>query len=258
MVFSIMLLSMIGIGIAYTQEIPSPGHGADSVWISVDEIESTLQEAINNDLLLYLPISNATYTQEIPSPGHGADSVWISVDGIESTLQEAILTGTLCGMSTHDYINNVYNHHVANEILISIDGVEMNLQEAIDSSKFCCFEHSDYQCSGTDVYWYDSCGTMEELKESCGAGTCSNGACVAPEPEPEIEYYWKFVTACGLVHGGSVSVTSVCDNSRVGDQVPIVMGPIGNQGDTIIGVGGSGCRLSGGDPYVALYECTIK
>lgn len=31
-----------------------------------------------------------------------------------------------------------------------------------------CYSHNYYQCSGGHVYWYDSCGTKEDLKESCG------------------------------------------------------------------------------------------
>jgi len=39
-----------------------------------------------------------------------------------------------------------------------------------------CTSHSSQQCSGSSVYWYNSCGTQEELIQYCPNG-CTNGYC---------------------------------------------------------------------------------
>ncbi|MDP3882829.1 MAG: PKD domain-containing protein, partial [Candidatus Staskawiczbacteria bacterium] len=42
-----------------------------------------------------------------------------------------------------------------------------------------CTSHSIKKCSGNVVYWYDSCGTKQEVYQACTANqTCSNGSCV--------------------------------------------------------------------------------
>src|SRR3972149_5356949 len=33
-----------------------------------------------------------------------------------------------------------------------------------------CISHSSYSCSDNDVYWYNSCGTIEDKKEECSNG----------------------------------------------------------------------------------------
>ena len=41
-----------------------------------------------------------------------------------------------------------------------------------------CNSHASYQCAdNNDVYWYDSCGNKQEMKEDCSIG-CLNNACV--------------------------------------------------------------------------------
>jgi len=43
--------------------------------------------------------------------------------------------------------------------------------------------HASYECYNTNIYWFNSFGEREELKETCQYG-CSNGVCL---PEPVIE-----------------------------------------------------------------------
>jgi len=50
--FVLVLVIAISIGVwAYTQAIPSPGHGGNEIWISVGGEEMTLQQAIDNENL---------------------------------------------------------------------------------------------------------------------------------------------------------------------------------------------------------------
>lgn len=41
-----------------------------------------------------------------------------------------------------------------------------------------CQSHNHWECWLNNVYWYDSCGGQEDLKEDCGAAGCSQGKCV--------------------------------------------------------------------------------
>jgi hypothetical protein len=46
-----------------------------------------------------------------------------------------------------------------------------------------CTTHATYSCYTNDVYWYNSCGTREELRTDCTVTqTCTNGACVTGTP----------------------------------------------------------------------------
>lgn len=41
-----------------------------------------------------------------------------------------------------------------------------------------CTPHATAACADGDVYWFDSCGAREDLKEDCAEASCSLGACV--------------------------------------------------------------------------------
>lgn len=43
----------------------------------------------------------------------------------------------------------------------------------------CCSSHASYSCYNNNIYWYDSCGNMEELKSPCSCG-CSGTNCITP------------------------------------------------------------------------------
>lgn len=43
-----------------------------------------------------------------------------------------------------------------------------------------CISHSSFSCYLGDVYWYNSCGTIEDLKQDCEDSSCVAGVCVAP------------------------------------------------------------------------------
>jgi len=42
-----------------------------------------------------------------------------------------------------------------------------------------CSSHASFNCSGGDVYWWNSCGQIEEIRYDCNSTqTCTNGQCV--------------------------------------------------------------------------------
>ncbi len=49
-----------------------------------------------------------------------------------------------------------------------------------------CASHASYSCYDGDVYYYDSCGNRETLKEDCGSDEyCNDGVCEEEIVEPE-------------------------------------------------------------------------
>ena len=75
---------------SYTLEIPNPGHSADEIYVSVDGVEMTLQDAIDS-----IGLSGSFSSSYIGSinPGHFASEILVSVSGVEMTLQDAIDSG---------------------------------------------------------------------------------------------------------------------------------------------------------------------
>ncbi len=49
LIMILTVLAIIGIGYAYSQAVPDPGHGADRLWIMIAGVEKTLQAAIDNN-----------------------------------------------------------------------------------------------------------------------------------------------------------------------------------------------------------------
>jgi cysteine-rich repeat protein len=87
--------------------------------------------------------------------------------------------------------------------------------------------HATAACYSGDLYWYDSCGAKEGLKENCGVATCADGACgdttgCGPEehgdglvchcgcatPDPDCDNPDLFVSGC--VFGQVCTPASAC------------------------------------------------
>ena len=175
----VLVLFMVSVGVAYTQQIPNPGHGGNNILVSVDGYGMTLHEAINKGVLVDGASATKSYTQTLNS-GHNAEHIFVSVDGVKKTLQQAIST-SLCGSGSHSYSSEIIFGHSASDILVSVGGSEMSLQDAINGEEFCivCVSHASFSCYDNDVYWYDSCGNREGKREECGNPGCVGGECMA-------------------------------------------------------------------------------
>ena len=59
-------------------------------------------------------------------------------------------------------------------------------------SSLCCTSHNSYSCSDNDVYWYNSCGTIEDKKEECydGSGWYDLYRCSPTTPSQPQRRYW--------------------------------------------------------------------
>jgi len=160
-----MFILVVGFVVAYTTQIPNPGHGGDKVLVTIDGLPMGLQEAIDYGFLVD-DSPNPTYSYTT-SGDHIADEIYVSVDGDEKTLQDAILT-TLCGGVSSLYTSDISFGHNSNKILVYIGGGEKSLQEAIDEGDFCNNLHDSFACYDNDVYWYDFWDEIQEKKEECG------------------------------------------------------------------------------------------
>lgn len=185
----VVFLLVISLGVYAYTKILNPGHGADEVLILVNGFSMTLQEAIDYGFLLDCGIEP---TKSYSTSGdHIANEILVNIQAYTSSqnLQEVLSNNlSLCGnycvnrydssLSECTYTLNKPNPgHFANEILVSINGEEMTFQKAISEGKFCPILHYSYGCSGDDVYWYNSCGEREEVKEECGDCELVNNCC---------------------------------------------------------------------------------
>jgi len=51
-----------------------------------------------------------------------------------------------------------------------------------------CKDNHSYDCVADNVYWFDSCGALGEMKENCSAG-CINGVCFGCKAEDHVDCY---------------------------------------------------------------------
>jgi hypothetical protein len=58
------------------------------------------------------------------------------------------------------------------------DGTDCGDNKECDSGVCKCVSHSSHSCYLGHIYWYDSCETLEEKKESCDDG-CLNNTCIS-------------------------------------------------------------------------------
>jgi len=77
----------------YAEQIPDPGHGVESIRVSVDGAEMTLQEAIAT---VGLCGSSSNPYSSSTSSGHFASEIGVVINSVEMTLQEAIDSGAFC------------------------------------------------------------------------------------------------------------------------------------------------------------------
>ncbi|MCX6723539.1 MAG: hypothetical protein NT094_05800 [Candidatus Staskawiczbacteria bacterium] len=86
----------------------------------------------------------------------GNNIYWYDSCGTQQDLAQYCQNGCLNGLCQNNYNNNNYNGYNYN-----------------------CTYHAYRLCSGNNIYWYDSCGTQQDLYNSCSNGlTCQYGQCV--------------------------------------------------------------------------------
>jgi len=97
--------------------------------------------------------------------------------------------GWYCGSSTDD--REQYRDYSCQgntcTYALTQDNVCLQFSDCVTSSGRCEVCASNYQaeCYNGDLYWYDSCGNREELKEDCGTRSCTQDICYTPGTTPD-------------------------------------------------------------------------
>ncbi len=130
----------------------------------------------------------------------------------------------------------------------------------ITGTNDCCtpIPHADYKCYNNDVYWYDSCGNLEELKQDCQVScfsirnppsnlSCEKKTYICPSGEKACGYPLQ---TCGYEASGLIcecnedegTKTKICDGAGGCNVISPVC-------DTICGAGAECQGLESGDAY---------
>jgi len=110
-----------------------------------------------------------------------------------------------------------------------------------------CISHASAKCAGNDIYWYDSCGNVQDLYQSCQGQTCSGNSCVVIQPV----YTKNYKKAC---YKGSIywydsnnSVQDLFKDCQDNNQCT-VDGCANNKCENTLKCDGSACSM-GSDDY---------
>ncbi len=182
---AVFLVLLIGVFFVGALVVSNPGHGSGHVNFKLEESDMTLQAAIENNLLINLPVLFSIVSAV--NNGHSAEEIWVSVNGVERKLSESIVVPKgLCSTSTNAYSESLDPGHFASEIAVNVDGVDMTFQAAIDMGKFCV-EWETGGCSADcgpgsrSVSCQKGDGTVvsdDLCLEAKPTTSCNNGDCV--------------------------------------------------------------------------------
>ena len=83
----------------------------------------------------------------------------------------------ICSSSAQTCTTTVYNTGSQMQTLYVTSGNQTQTATCnVNTIQNQCNSHSYQRCSGNALYWYDSCGSQQELSQVCQSG-CSNNLC---------------------------------------------------------------------------------
>ncbi len=183
----LLLFLCLGLVVAYSQAIPSPGHGADEVSIMINgKARMSLQDAVTNGEFNGDFVGGGSYSGDVD---FGHEEVYVRVDGVNKGLQQAIDDKSLCLSEggSGSYSGAVSSRHKADNILINFDG-EKSLQQAINEGLFGEDCLKLVNCAG---YWNNyvgscnavACGTTDNYdRQWVTTVPSANGGIACPSP----------------------------------------------------------------------------
>lgn len=160
---------------------PNPGHGADSVYIKVNNLDMTLQQAIDSSRLNGTILGGGFYLGNVVF-GHLGSEVWLNVSGTEKTLQQAINDGNLCCSNCNGIFSGYSQfssgpwHYATNVIITNKTGSEKSLQQAIVDKEFCNPVTIPQVCYSTLVSpgLYTALTDEGKMSQPAGVSICAN------------------------------------------------------------------------------------
>jgi hypothetical protein len=125
--------------------------------------------------------------------------IW-DVAGTAKMSNSATSYADVCGMGNvlTEYYCNSGTGPVYSESHLCNDGVACTTDTCPMPGGKCVYtptSHYSYKCSNNDLYWYDSCGTKQDIRTDCGAPGCDTDATVCN-------------TACSCTVSGTCSPTN--------------------------------------------------
>ena len=185
----------VGAATSYSTAILGTGHtfsSLDQIVINVGGSEMTLQTAINNE-----EFCNPTYGSNCGgdiciNPGtFSCDGTCIGTSykptgTICGTYMQCDATGNCIQVCVPTYGNSCGGDVCINPGTVACDGTcvgtsykpagtvcgEYMQCDATGNCVLGCVPQTETACYDNDVYWFDSCGAMEEKKEECGEDYC--------------------------------------------------------------------------------------
>jgi hypothetical protein len=143
--------------------ISNPGHSADEILITINDITMTLQEAIDNEFLKDWATqpTQDIYTK-IMLKGHDANKITISIDG-EKSLQEVVNDSQISfcqDVNSWGLMRRLISNigHFSDKVEVQFKGQPTTLQAMIDNSEFCS-------------YSWEELGDWGTCSRTCGIGT---------------------------------------------------------------------------------------
>ncbi len=168
-------------------EFPKTYHLASEILISTDSGEMTLQNALLNGIPLQKSSTTTSYSST-PSTStyHFATEIEVTVDSVPMSLQEGIDTNagekfvcvpdcscaatTCIGSTCTDTCGQTCPGTKIPDTCSSLGSTCGTPDDGCGGTLYCTISHASIGCiaiEGGDVYWFDSCGNVEELKEDC-------------------------------------------------------------------------------------------
>ncbi|MFH0808579.1 MAG: hypothetical protein V1888_03105 [archaeon] len=197
--FLMSLFLISGFVFAYSQAIPNPGHGADSVFISINGNKVDLQTAINNGMFSGDYAGNGNYGSV--DLGH-SDNVFVNVGGVNKNLQSVIDDGSLCSSGnggSGQYSGDNNKGHDASKIWVNFNG-EKTLQQAINEGLFgnnVWSPATNTKCSG-QAFTQSKCGATQTAYGTDTTGACCTVSSWGPDPNTVCYGQWFTQTSnCG-------------------------------------------------------------
>ena len=121
----------------------------------------------------------------------GNNLYWYDSCGNQQDLAQYCINGCYNNSCNYNNYNNNYNNYNYNNYNYNYNNN--------------CTYHAYKLCSGNNVYWYDSCGTQQDLYTSCyGGQTCQYGQCTNyVQPVQPVQNYTNYVAHFRIACSGN-------------------------------------------------------
>ena len=105
--------------------------------------------------------------------------------------------------------------------------------------------HASSTCDSGDIYWFDSCGYREEIKDHCAEQACLPGQILCPDPDDPVSLWIEAEEASLIVAPFSIALDPDASKGRY-----VVASGVPDTSDPVVGVSHGVSLPSAGDWYL--------